>query len=582
MSSEDKNISTLKTISLISGIFTLVVAITMIFSLAQLKTIDPLDNPALLELKDQFDKDPDNANLAEQIRAVDLMARKAYFASRKQIETGSYLLIAGAIVFVLCQRLIAGKEKIIPPVPGEKPDPLRRQQLGRRLLLTSALAITVGAVVSSFLLRAYLPETRQAKQEKDGTGLFADIFKRDRESSAKKGSTENTPPAEEFMPDKTNFPSFRGQDGRGIAGGSGYPVEWDGQEGKNIKWKVSIPASGKSSPVIWGDKIFLTGAEGKKCEVYCIDKNTGKLLWTVPASGIEGEPETLPEMDAEAGLAVSTVAANADAVCAIYANGNLVCVDHNGVLKWAKNLGLPENIYGYASSLIIYENLLAVQFDSNEKISLMGFDIGSGDLKYEVIRRGRAVWSSPVIGNFNGIPQIIINGNPEVTAYDPGTGEELWSVECMSGDVAPSVAVNSRFAYAVTDYAKLVAIRPGDNASIIWEDNMYTPDVPSPVATEEYLFVPTGYGDVACYNAEKGDTLWTHYFTDPFYASPVIADKRIYLLNRSGIMHIIEAAGKFNLIAESSLGEAVDCTPAFSDNKIFIRGKNYLYCISEN
>ncbi len=582
MSSEDKNMSTLKTISLISGIFTLVVAITMIFSLVQLKTIDPLDNPALVALKEQFDNDPDNANLAEQIRAVDLMARKAYFASRRQIETGSYLFLAGAIVFVFCQRLIAGKEKLILPVPGEKPDPLRRQQLGRRLLLASALVITVAAIASSFLLRGFLPETRQVKQKKDGAGLFADIFKRDEGSSTKRGKTKNTAPAEEFMPDKTNFPAFRGQDGRGIAGGSGYPVDWDGQEGKNIKWKVSIPASGKSSPVIWGDRIFLTGAEGNKCEVYCIDKNTGELIWTVTASGIEGEPETLPEMDAESGLAVSTVAANAEAVCAIFANGNLVCTDHDGVLKWAKNLGLPENIYGYASSLIIYKDLLSVQFDSNEKISLMGFDVGTGDLKYEVIRRGRAVWSSPVIGNFNDIPQIIINGNPEVTAYDPDTGTELWSVECMSGDVAPSVAVNSRFAYAVTDYAKLVAIMPGENASIIWEDNMYTPDVPSPVATEEYLFVPTGYGDIACYNAEKGDTIWTHYFTDPIYASPIIADNKVYMLDRSGTMHILEAAGKFKLLSEPSLGEPVDCTPAFSDNNIYIRGKNYLYCISEN
>ena len=582
MSTEDKNITTIKAISNVAGIFTLVVAITMIFSLIQLKTINPLDNPVLLELKEQYDNDPDNANLAEQIRAMDLMARKAYFASRRQIETGSYLLLAGAIVFVFCQRLISGKDKLIVPIPGEKPDILSRQRMGRRLLLYSAFVITIGAIFSSFLLRGYLPETRLMKKGKAPEELFANIFKRGNKSSPETDQAENFITAADFSPDNTNFPSFRGQDGRGIAGGSGYPLEWDGAEGKNVKWKISLPASGKSSPVIWGDKIFLSGAKDKNCEVYCLDKNTGKLIWTASASGIAGEPDTLPEMDAEAGLAVSTVAANADVVCAIFANGNLVCLDHNGTQKWAKNLGVPENVYGYASSLIIHGDLLAVQFDSNKKISLMGFDIASGDLRYEVIRRGRAVWSSPVIGNFDGTPQIIINGNPEVTAYDPVTGKELWSVECMSGDVAPSAAVNSRFVYAVTDYAKLVAIKPGTDVAIIWEDNMFTPDVPSPVATEKYLFVPTGYGDFACYNAEKGDTAWTHYFTDPFYASPIVADGRVYLLDRTGKMHIIEAAGKFNLLSEASLGEAVDCTPAFSDNKIYIRGKNYLYCISEN
>ena len=129
-------------------------------------------------------------------------------------------MLAGAAVFIFCQRLIAGKEKLMPTVPGEKPDLLRRQQMGRRLLLSSALVITVGAIVSSFFLRSYLPETRQAKQKKEGSGLFANIFKRDPESSA---SMEKIGIIEEFIPDETNFPSFRGQDSSDCRG-SGYPI----------------------------------------------------------------------------------------------------------------------------------------------------------------------------------------------------------------------------------------------------------------------------------------------------------------------------------------------------------------------
>jgi outer membrane protein assembly factor BamB len=169
-----------------------------------------------------------------------------------------------------------------------------------------------------------------------------------------------------------------------------------------------------------------------------------------------------------------------------------------------------------------------------------------------------------------------------VSSYDPFTGSELWAVECMTGDVAPSVAVNSKLAYAVTDYAQLAAIKPGSGASIVWSDNMYTPDVSSPAANEELLILATGNGDVACYNAMEGDTLWTHYFMDQFYASPIIADDKVWILNRSGIMHIVKADSKFELIAESPLGEAADCTPAFSDKNIYIRGKQNLYCISEN
>ncbi len=167
-----------------------------------------------------------------------------------------------------------------------------------------------------------------------------------------------------------------------------------------------------------------------------------------------------------------------------------------------------------------------------------------------------------------------------VSSYDPVTGKELWAVECMTGDVAPSVAVNSTMAYAVTDYARLVAIKPGTGASIVWEDNTFTPDVSSPVATDDFLFLTTGTGDIACYNALKGDTLWTHYFYDQFYSSPIVADDKVYMLDRSGVMHIVGAKDKLEIIGEPALGEETDCTPAFSDKKIYIRTRKNLYCIS--
>lgn len=558
----EKDISILKVVSQIAGGFAFIVALTMIFSLVQLKTINPLDNPVLLSVKEQYDKDPANAGKAEQVRAMDLMARKAYFSSRWQVETGSYLLLAGVIIFIFCQRLITENEKNYPVLPSAKTDSLLKQKKSRRYLISTAGVIFITAITASFVLRIDFPDIPG---------------KAPGSANAEKNGNENAP-----NPDKINFPFFRGQDSRGIAGGSGYPTEWDAVAGKNIDWKIEIPKKGKSSPVIWGNMIFITGAQDMTCEIYCINKKTGEILWTGSASNIPGEPKVLPKMDQEAGLAVSTVATNGKVVCAVFANGNLVCYDLEGKLKWSKNIGVPESTYGYASSLLIYKDLLLIQFDSNVKISLIGFDLESGDQKWETLRQGRAVWSSPVIAYFKGKPQIIINGNPFVSSYDPATGTKLWEIECMSGDVAPSVAVNSTMAYAVTDYAKLVAIKPGNGVSIIWEDNTFTPDVSSPVATDQYLFVSTGNGDVACYNSVKGDTLWTHYFQDQFYASPIIADDMVYLLDRSGVMHIVKAASVFKLISESALGESADCSPAFSDKKIYIRGKKNLYCISKN
>ena len=562
MKFSEKEIRIFKGISLVSGVFTFVIAITMIFSLIQLKTINPLDSPSLQSIKEQFDRDPDNRDKAEQVRAIDLMARKAYFSSRWQVETGSYLLLAGAFVFVVFQRLVAGSEKPPRSLHPGKPDIDSERIRNRRYLVISAGAVTIIAVVSSFVLRTELPAPGR--------------------SSAITETTE--PPvvlAGIDQPGDVNYPFFRGEGSRGIAGGSGFPTEWNGAEGRNIKWKIAVPKPGQNSPVIWGEKLFISGAVNGECEVYCINKNTGEILWTGSASGFPGASSAVPESDADAGMAVSTAAVSENEVCAIFGNGNLVCFDHDGELKWAKNIGVPESTYGYSSSLVIYGKLLLVQYDSQDKITLSGFELNTGEMKWETIRSGRPVNSSPVLATFNGQPQLLINGNPNVSSYDPVDGKELWSLPGVSGDVAPSLAVNSEMVYAATDYYKIIALKPGRNGSKVWEDNTFTPDVSSPVANDEYLFVVTGNGDAACYNSQTGDTLWSHYFENPFYASPVIGDNKVWMLDRSGTMHIVEAGSTLKIISSSPLGEHTDCTPAFSEKKIYIRGRSNLYCIEE-
>ncbi len=569
---EEKDIKILRGISTGAGIFAAIVALTMLLSIIQLKTIDPLDNPAIVSINEEFDKDPENALKAEQVRALDLVSRKAYFSSRRQVETGSYLLLAGALIFVLCQRLIAGNEKSLPSVPGERQDQVSGNIRYSKYLAGSVAVLIVVAIISSFMLRSNLPDL-------SGKSIARAGNKAKEKENKKKRAASN---AETFKPDATNYPFFRGADGRGIAGGEGYPVEWNGESGTNIKWKIKVPKSGKSSPVIWDNKILITGSDGSASEVYCINKKTGEIEWTAPVSGITGEPPAPPETDFETGIAAPTAATDGKSVCAIFANGNLVCLDMDGKLKWAKNIGIPANVYGYSCSLIMYEGVLIVKFDSNEKVSVMAFDTGSGELKWETMRRGRATWSSPVIATFDSEPQVIISGNPEVTSFNAVTGKELWTIEVLTGDVAPSPAVNSKLVYAVTDYAKLAALKPGPGPSIVWEDNTFTPDASSPVATENFLFISTGVGDVACYDALKGDTLWTHYFSDQFYASPVVADEKVFFLDRMGVMHIVKAGPQFEILAESSLGEPSDCTPAFSDKNIYIRGRNNLFCISAN
>jgi len=602
MSPHEKKIKLLQLTSYISGLFTLFVAIIMIFGYIQVETIKPLENPSLVILKEQYDKDPNNEDLKEQVRSLDLMARKAFFTSRWQIETGTYLLLLGALFFIISQRMLLNSRKRIPDIPGSEQDLIGIKKETRIFLFVSFAVLTLVALIISFLLRNKLPDPLPVPDEVTSEGVSTTVeipvvqtSPTQQNETIEEGSEmvydDETPVASEdptgiqsiqsVHDTDEQYPFFRGNASIGKVEGMSYPTKWNGETGQNIKWKVKIPKVGYSSPIIWDDKIFLTGAEGAETFVMCFNKNSGDLLWTVQATGVQGEPAEPPQTSEDTGLAAPTAATNGSVVCAIFATGTIVCLDFDGTRIWAKNIGVPENHYGHSSSLIIYQNKLLVQYDTFRKRSLMAFDVNSGELLWETIRPVALSWSSPVLAEFDGITQVILTADPYVIAYEIGTGKELWSVQCMSGEVGPSACANSRYVFAVNDFAKLVAINPEEPASVVWEDNEYTPDVSSPVATEEFVFVLTSWGAVACFDTENGNLIWDHEFDYGFYASPIIVGNNVYMLDQSGVMHIVKADREFTLIADSPLGEGVVCTPAFSEGKIYLRSEEYLYCISE-
>ena len=606
----DKNIRLLQVISYISGMFTLFVAVTMIFGYFQLQAVKPLENPALDSLKEQFDQNPNSENLKEQVRALDLMARKVYFTTRWQIETGTYLLLAGSIVFVFCQLLISRSRKIRPDIPGKDPDMTRSKKFSRLYLGVSSLIVVATALLISFSMRKSLPDPLPVPEEVISEGISRTVQVTEQHTATLETVTEPVITTTESIHEPTegieaisvekeklvatkgdnslsdyfgngiNYPFLRGPGGRGVVKDIGYPHEWDGKSGSNIAWKTKVPKSGYSSPVIWGDKLFITGADSGGAEVYCYNKQTGALLWRGPSGNIPGEPDEPPKAP-DSGLAAPTAATNGTVVCAIFATGNLVCFDMAGNRMWAKNIGIPDNHYGHSSSLIIYENILLVQFDHFKSKSLLAFDINNGNKLWETTRKVAISWASPVLADFNGVPQVILISEPSVSSYNIITGDQLWSVNCMGGEVGPSVGVNSKYVFAANEYAMLVAIKPGPDAEVVWEDNEYLPEVSSPVANEELVFIATTFGAVAAYDANNGELVWDHDFDYGFYASPILVGDNVYLLDQAGVMQIFKAGRSFSLVAESPLGEKADCTPAFSENKIYIRGEENLYCIGK-
>ncbi|WP_163711631.1 outer membrane protein assembly factor BamB family protein [Mangrovibacterium lignilyticum] len=605
------------------AIFSLVVSVMLIANYFQLKSVDPLESPALKVLVEQLHENPHDDVLKENIRALDLMIRKAYFTSQWQIRTGTWMLILGVLVLILSIRWQKSLRNELDELESIDKNPFLDKQLARKGVIYTALGIFMLALLSGFLSGNILDQydsTKGQDQEADSaveiivakpveqnSETIADSSKsvsmqektsdeivevpineeldkkeeiESKSEEVKKIKSEPTVPSREQI--RKNYPFFRGPDGDGMSYKTGVPKSFDGPNVKNVLWKASVPKHGYNSPIIWNDRLFLTGADSEARMVYCFDKNSGKLLWESAADNIPGSPAKMPKVTEDTGLAASTMATDGQAVFAIFATGDLIALDFEGKRLWAKNLGVPDNHYGHSSSLVIYKNKLLIQYDTNKGGKLIALSTADGSQKWETTRNVKISWASPVLVNTGTRDEIILTADPLVAGYDPETGKELWTVECMMGEVGPSVAYANGLVYAANEYATMAAIRLGGSPEIIWEEQEYLPEVASPLAANGLLIVATSYGVLACYDAETGDKYWEHEAASGFYASPVYADSNAYAIDMSGKMYVIRMAKEFELVAESNLGEKAFGTPVFSEGKLYLRGVENLYCIGGN
>lgn len=586
-----KRIDLWESILLVSGIFSFIVCVLMIANYFQINRADPVNTKVLNALIERLEQNESDQALRDEIREFDLLARKAYFTNQWQIRFGSYLLLAGVLVCIIAALMIDAKRSKIKEIElPVKNTYVLTQQNARKWLAVSGFMLAVTAMVFAFITHRNMAdpfprETVAANHQKGD----ADPLQSASHSDTLPTMVSDTAAADTFkkvvfnpldFPTsamKNNFPSFRGAGGIGHSYKKNTPVSWDGTSGQNIKWKTAVPLPGMNSPIVWGNHVFLTGANDTKQEVYYFHKNTGKIIWkaNVPKS------TPSPKVTEDTGHAAASSATDGEHVYAVFSNGDIAAVDFNGKLIWSRNLGVPENSYGHSSSLIVYFDKLIVQYDQKRISNLLALDTKTGKTVWSTPRKVKSSWSSPSIINTGSRIEILVLADPGLSSYDPATGKQLWSINCTSGEVGPSLAYANGIAFAVNDYAKLVAVKVGDQPRILWENTDYLSDVPSPVATKDYLILATSYGEVACYNTKTGDQHWVHDFEAGIYSSPVIVGNQVYLMDKKGTMHIFKADKKFVLIGSPKLGEKSDTTPAFAEGLIFIRAGNNLYCIGK-
>lgn len=595
-----------RNIAILSAIFIVTLSIMLVTNYFQIKDVTPLQTEVVESLKQLNDSGVDVPGLQDQIRQLDLLARKAYFVRMDHLEAGLYILLGMFLVFILSLRYYFKDLKEIPAMEIDPVDDWLIKTNARRYVLGGASALAVVAVVFSLLSMPGLKKTegQEAETESELTAEATESASSSSDESSASVETNEvtegetlaaapeaeTPAApnekEEAAPETVQAPAnnvsyqgFRGNNSNGYSTAKNVPTKWNLADGSNILWKQPVPKSGHNSPVIVGNNVFFSGADDQARELYCYDLNTGEKRWTVSASGIPGSPKTMPMTSHGTGLAASTVVADGGHVCAIFATGDMICADTNGKLLWSKNVGVPDNHYGYASSLLLFRDMVIVQYDNQANPRVFALDLATGAEKWSKSRPEKITWSSPIIATVNNQPQLVLMGNPAITAYNPMNGEQLWRVECLTGEVGSSPCSANGVVFGASEYSKLIAIN-GADGSVLWESTDYLPEVSSPVATKDNLYLATSYGVVAAFDAKTGELRKEHDLGVEFYSSPVIVGGKMYLFSNSGKMHIFSADNEFQLLDSFETGETTMSTPAFTDGKIVVRTESSIYCVA--
>lgn len=576
--------------AIVSGFLIALVALLLLINYLQMNANNPLESQTMDLLIERLSAEPNNEQLLQEIRNFDLITRKALFTNFWQIRALSLMLLFAAIIFVVSLRIyIKQGQKIsisedVDDIDGKS---VLRTQNG---LLIVVSIIAISSIFSMYLFSDYyqiytpikvVEEIAEDKIERI-TLTSVDEVEFETDSIA----TEET---DTIIQEVTTIPfseanvrnnhnTFRGPWGHGISFARNLPTTWDGKSGKNVIWKTKIPIHGYNSPVLWQDKLFLSGADNNRRVVYCIDKHSGEILWERDADNIPGSPSTPPRTTDDTGLAASTLAVDNQQVYAIFGTGDIISFDFEGNRVWARNLGVPKNHYGHSSSLIVWNNKVFVQYDTMESSRVLALDTKTGNTVWETPRTDDISWSSPILAKVNSEFQLVVLSLPGLSAYNINNGQQLWYVECMSGEVGTSPAYGDGLIFAGNEYAKLVAVNP-QTGEIIWEDNYYLPEVSSPVYHDGLLYIATSYAVVACFDAKTGEFIWEYDANRGFYSSPIIADGKLYVFDLDGKAYIFRPGREANLISSPEMGESVYATPVFTNDRMYIRGNNNLYCI---
>ena len=378
---------------------------------------------------------------------------------------------------------------------------------------------------------------------------------------------------------------WRGPSGQGVASGSGYPDTWSAAE--NVLWKMPVPGRGNSSPIVWGDRIFLTTSyeNGRRLSVLAFRRSDGSKLWESFAP--EGRSQSAHSKN---GHASSTPVTDGQRVYVYFGTRGLFAFDLNGKLVWQQDLGPADAYHGTAGSPLLYKDRIILYQDQYRSSFIAAFDTQTGRQLWRTTRNAGVGWGTPIAINSTGRDEIIVNGERSVYAYDPASGRELWRCGGTTFEVIPTPVVGYGMVFCSSGRAgPTLAIRPGGNGDVTnthlaWTSPRGSPFVPSPLLYGEYLYMVNDIASiVTSVEATSGKLMFQGRLgvaqREGFSASPVAVDGKLFFTNDDGETFVIRAGPKFELLHINKIGEGTLASPALVDGRWYMRTEGHLIAI---
>ncbi len=385
-----------------------------------------------------------------------------------------------------------------------------------------------------------------------------------------------------------DWPHFRGPEQNGSAPSAALPAEWSAQTGKNVAWSAELPGRGPSSPVVVGNRVFVTCSSGPKQDrlhVIAFDASTGNQLWERRfwATGRTSCHPTTAN-------AAPTPTTDGERLFCLFSSCDFVCLDLVGNLLWYRGLALdyPKagNDTGMSSSPVVVDDVVVVQIECQGDSFIEGIDVLLGSSRWHIERQPIANWASPIsMPNPKGEKHIVIAQSPRgVTAINPANGSILWKRD-MSCDAITSSSPEGMTVFTPANGVTALALKRSernDSVEVAWRQSRLRPGAASPVVHDGRIYAVNRSGVLAYADATTGEIKWRLRMKGAFWSTPVAVGQRLYATSDDGVVHVVDLSGdKGKQLAKNTLGEKIQASPAVSDDAIYFRSNKHLWKISQ-